>query len=445
VYRRLAILIGRAPLSLVLTLVGALVIRVVLVFATPALFAPDEAAHLLYVDAVATGPQLPVQHISADPGQTRGADEFFQPPLFYLVAAPVFKLLMPFGQASVYGVRLLNVVISLAVILMAYRLARRIFPARPAIASTAGTLTGFLPTFAGNSSSVNNDLLAILLVAIAIDGMVATLMSGRLTGNDITRISVIAGLALYAKTSALALVPALLLWAWLLRRQGVARARMALVVPAVALAAIMPWWLLRNQVAYGNLLGVDLGWAHLAGPWPERLTVTLSYLGWSFWAAFGRINEVRPPIPLLLLPWLLLLAAAARALLSARHALPLSAAQRHALLLLGALSCVIVLGTLKFGLDYGQGQGRYLFPALPALAVLTGFAFCDRLGLAPGQGARALAVGFATYCIAVVGLFALPAYSQVRVVTGVCAETVAGETGDYESWVLNRRPCGAPR
>ncbi len=442
--RQVGILSKFAPPSLVLTLVGALIIRVLLVFATPALFAPDEAAHLLYVDAVATGPQLPVQSISPDPGQTRGADEFFQPPLFYVVAAPLFKLLLPFGQAPVYGVRLLNVVISLAVILMAYRLARRIFPARPAVATTAAALTGFLPTFAGNSSSANNDLLAILLVAAAIDGMVATLMNARLPGNDVARLCLVVGLALYTKTSALALVPVLLLWAWLLQRQGVARARMALLVPAVALAAIMPWWLLRNQLAYGNLLGVDRGWAHLAGPWLERLTVTLSYLGWSFWAAFGRINEVRPPMPLLLLPWLLLLVAAARALRPARRALPLSPAQRHALLLLGALSCLIALGTLKFGLDYGQGQGRYLFLALPALAVLAGFAFCDRLGLAEGRAARTLAVGSAIYCITVVGLFALPAYTQVRVVTGVCAETVAGETGDYDSWVLNRRPCPTP-
>lgn len=149
-------------------------------------------------------------------------------------------------------------------------------------------------------------------------------------------------------------------------------------------------------------------------------------------------------MPLLLLPWLLLLVAAARALRPARRALPLSPAQRHALLLLGALSCLIALGTLKFGLDYGQGQGRYLFLALPALAVLAGFAFCDRLGLAEGRAARTLAVGSAIYCITVVGLFALPAYTQVRVVTGVCAETVAGETGDYDSWVLNRRPCPTP-
>ncbi len=144
---------------------------------TPAWQAPDEPAHYNYVRYVAETGNFPVLHMGDYPHtyleeiKTAGFPpgmpidtiryEFHQPPLYYVLAAPVYGL----AGDSLIAVRLFSVLLGAGIVLIAYGIARRIFPARPALALGTAAFAAFLPQHLATVSQVGNDVLAELLFA----------------------------------------------------------------------------------------------------------------------------------------------------------------------------------------------------------------------------------------------------------------------------------------
>ncbi len=144
---------------------------------TPAWQAPDEPAHYNYVRYVAETGNFPVLHMGDYPHaymeqiKTAGFPpgmpidtiryEFHQPPLYYVLAAPVYSL----AGGHLTAVRLFSVILGAGIVLLAYGIAQRIFPARPALALGTAAFAAFLPQHLATVSQVGNDVLAELLFA----------------------------------------------------------------------------------------------------------------------------------------------------------------------------------------------------------------------------------------------------------------------------------------
>ena len=142
---------------------------------TPPWQAPDEPAHYNYVRQLVEG-QLPV----IEPGdwdqeylsQVVGAEfapaypvdaityEDWQPPLYYLLQAPVYAL----TGGSLTAMRLLSVVLGAGVVALAYVVGRAVF-GRVAPALAVAAFVAFLPQHLAILGSVNNDALSELIIA----------------------------------------------------------------------------------------------------------------------------------------------------------------------------------------------------------------------------------------------------------------------------------------
>jgi len=171
--------------------------------------------------------------------------EAFQPPLYYALALPAWKLGDAIGGAfgALYAVRVFDALLAALLAPLAMLLALRV-SSQPGVGWAAAILTAAMPGVDANLTSVTNDVLVSVLggatLYAAISGP-ATLRRALVTG-------VLLGLAVLAKTTALALVPAVvaaLLWHRNWRATSAALGATAVIV--------LPW-LVSNVVVYGEVV-----------------------------------------------------------------------------------------------------------------------------------------------------------------------------------------------
>lgn len=396
---------------------------------TPLWQNPDEPAHFNYVRYIWDETRLPVLQMGDYPHeyleQIKSRQfpmdmpidpiryEFHQPPLYYMVAAPVYGLAgeiplsagvqgliaavgaptkwgWPIG-AQALALRFLTIVFGAAFLWVCFRMIRLIFPADGMLALFATGLAATVPMHVALSAAVNNDGLSNLLLVSTVFLMLRAVRSepeGRsVAWQRWVRAGLVMGLALLTKTSAYVVIPLGILiiaahgwrkstiWAKVIRSA-------ALFGPALLLN--VPWYV-RNALTYGgiDLLGLQrhnsivlnqpttaewvarMGWGGLAR---EFVATTFR----SFWAQFGwmgvlvdtRIYQALALVcALVFIGFLLYLLRAA----ANRHLL--TPFQWKALGVLGLWLTLTAASYLWYNLQFVQHQGRYLFPALPAIAL----------------------------------------------------------------------------
>ncbi len=426
------------PAPLLLVLAGYLIAAVAYVFITPPWQAPDEPAHYNYVRHLVEEARLPVLEVGDYPAayleEVKAAGfppdasiapiryESHQPPLYYLLAAPV---LASVGGDSVtmqmHALRLFSVFLGAADVLLAHRLGRILWPRRPGRALALAGVVAFLPMRTAVTAAVSNDVLAEVLVgAAALVSLRLLLSSRRPYASCLMPLGVILGLCLLTKTSAYIALPlavVALLWAWYRQdrpRPGLGRRLAAIIVPAALL--YLPFYM-RNMAVYG--LADPLGLARhdavvvgqlrtsdylagvgLMGGLRQGLSTTFR----SFWGIFGWMGVPmhEPTYLALALVCALALVGLILAGLSARRRPPGQRAILAAgfLALWGTLS---ILGVIWYNLKFVQFQGRYLFTALPvwSAALVVGLGWARRravpLSVALiGLGIATLALGEVT-------------------------------------------------
>ena len=175
---------------LILALILGLYLMLGILFAanTPPWQAPDEPAHYNYVRYLAEQGTFPVLHmgdyphayleeiksrrfppdLSIDPIRY----EFHQPPLYYALAAPIYGL----TGGDPFSLRLFSVALGAGIVILAYAIARRAFPARPALALGTAAFVAFLPQHLATVAQIGNDVLAELLYAAVLFVLVGRLM-----------------------------------------------------------------------------------------------------------------------------------------------------------------------------------------------------------------------------------------------------------------------------
>ena len=166
---------------LVLALILGLYLVLGILFAanTPPWQAPDEPAHYNYVRYLAAR-QLPGAAHGRLPARLSGKDQepslsarsqhrphpLRIPPataLLYL-AAPIYGL----TGGDRFSLRLFSVALGTEIVILAYAIARRALPPRPALALGTAAFVAFLPQHLATVAQIGNDVLAELLYAAAL-------------------------------------------------------------------------------------------------------------------------------------------------------------------------------------------------------------------------------------------------------------------------------------
>jgi hypothetical protein len=372
-----------------LILILALFLTLALAYAraTPAWQAPDEPAHFNYVQFLADHAQLPVLQQGDYPAgevpigpDKRLTDvsafryEAHQPPLFYALAALVYKV-----HPTLTALRTLSILFGAALLPVAFWCVRVLAPNRSRLWLGVAAFLAFIPMHLFDAGTVENDTLADLVLSL--------LLLAALARWPWPAWGLLLGLAVLTKLTIY--LPALLLFSfWLWDRPGM-RTRVLDALRAVCVALVISgWWLVRNGLIYSwSDILVQSRQAQVAasqvqtsaGPAAlEHFAVT----GFeSFWGQFGWMSIPLPNVDYLVLLALTALAVAGWTLRTVGKRAHESAARCHseggstteesapsrlprASLAMHIVWVAVLAEMVIYNLKFVQPQGRYLFPAL---------------------------------------------------------------------------------
>lgn len=400
---------------LILSLGVGFTCRLAFLWLTPTFYAPDEQSHYNYVKYLAENRSWPVQTSQTDAPTNDW--EYYQPPLYYLLLAPLYQASNAlFGNAflTVRVLRSTSILLWGATAWFALRFLRRLNVGRASLPGTfVMAMVCLLPTYVFLSSMINNDN---LLVAIG-SGLLC-LVRPRPSFRRSALVGVLLGAALLTKLTAVVYVGLVALVALVeLIREPPAwlatgtRAALTLVLAAVIWA---PWgW--RNWVVYGNITAEEI--ANVPRAWPSAsfaALATLEYMQRSFWAVSGIYNNVGGAYPL---PGRLVSYLAAGGLvygLVSRRQKWFALVRENAGLIVPLALAIVanLVLVFRFGVLYGQGQGRFLFPLLLPISLFMAVGLAAFPVLDAGR-ARIHVTGFmVTYALSFAA-FSLATFAQV--------------------------------
>lgn len=385
--------------------------------ATPLFEAPDEPAHFDYILYLAQGHGLPVQSFEHD---RVIVVQGHHPPLYYALGAlftfwidtrnapdvyrenpnfvlrlggsgqePNFLLHTSAEQFPWQGyalaahlVRILSIVFGMVTVWGTYRLGK-IVARREPIALGAAALVAFNPQFLYLSGMINNDSAVTAFLTLALVIMAGIVIEGA-TRRRAIWLGIWLGLAMMSKATALAwglLVIYALGIVWWRERTWRPVLRLAIWI-GMPLLVISGWWFVRNQILYGDPLGYRMFLSNVSVIFsPSDFTILGTWRAFaetthqSFWGNFGwLVSPIRQPWPTLFAGLYILAALGAMSGWIWRQ----KAGQWHGLRQKGAwgllsLSVVVIVAwTINFARTNGSSafQGRYLFPAIAAIAIL---------------------------------------------------------------------------
>ena len=381
----------------------------------------DEPAHTAYVQTLSENQRLPVlgedkiseeiaalrtgldPEVGAPPPDGLAGEQYeaFQPPLYYLLASPAFLVTNDWFM-RVRLVRALGVFFLLVAAFVVYHLARYAAPNAHLIAFSAALTVLMWPGVLVMSATVSNASLEILAVCALVYALWRA--DSEVSSRWLLLASAAFGFGVLTKFTVAALAPLVIvvLSRYIARSSSEKRWLVGVVAAAIPILLVLPWLLynlnhydaltsneLAKQVQASviNPAGVDYGftrfWTGLpnlfGGSYPQEWILERpALLGFLF--EFVKTAVFGPPLLLLLVeprwlskrqPWLLLTP-----------------------FLLGT-AMIAYITVIE---DWPLTLPRYLYPALPALAVFAGLSWTRLF-----QAHRAPAV-VATLCAAVSAL-----------------------------------------
>ena len=380
------------PLWAALALYFALTLALIRV--VPFNGAPDEAAHAQYIEALVSTHALPVFAGQAPPN---AGYEFHQPPLFYLLAAPLWAVAG--SEARVYAVRALSLVFGLLCIVVVWQTARLVFgrDSRAPVFCVLGAALS--PLHGGIGASINNDALAGLWAA-CLFALVARAWLVGATRPVVVLTGVVVGLGALTKLTVLPLgVWALVCLGLALRKQG--HRPLTALLPALGIALLIAApMLLRNQVLYGDPFayglfsraaanvspGIALFSAPIgAGGYLRGMALQIIGTAFGFWGGSSSFAKVigtfspsgpRLPSPEWAIPFLIVVAIPLLGALNWRRASTLAVPDDacRSLWRCWAVGVVLIFALwMNFALAHvAGGQARYLHGVLLPLSLVVG-------------------------------------------------------------------------
>ncbi|MBN1876495.1 MAG: glycosyltransferase family 39 protein [Anaerolineae bacterium] len=425
---------------------------------------PDEIRHYRYIRKLVVEHQLPVQ------GEEEVRSQSHHPPLYHLLSA-LASFWIPSEHTSTYehpmnpfwgyrnwevGVdnklqywhtsierfpfragflaamvpRWVNVLLGMLTVGLTYMVGQRIWPQRPALALASALLVALNPQFIYLSAAMNNDIVAAACGTAVLLMCVVMIQEG-LSPRRLVILGLVYGLALLAKLH-LATFGALIVVSLALAAQcSVSQNRhfailfrwLQAMLWVFSIAGLLAgWWFVRNWVLYGDLTGMsklnELWYGRSAGGSWWAIEQGVPYLWSSLWARFG-YGQI--PLPSCIYTILLLFCGVGLLglLWTRRSHMP----GRWVFLLGGIILLFTGVVFYYMMIQPAGAMGRFLFPVLPAFAILVVGGWntwlrCPRyILMLIGAGMSALLV------IAVVGYF-WPAVRYPARVAGELAQSV---------------------
>ncbi len=430
---------------------------------------PDEDDHFRYAKFIADTRALPV--LAFEPGGGAAGHQGWQPPLYYALVAAIITPIdtsdysqhlwrndaatfvgdpsccgrniyyhtdsenFPYTRTTlaVHLARLLSILFGAVTVTATYKLTETVLrnsqlAARRSLPLAAAAVIAFNPSFLFASALVSNDaplaafssLVLLVWIKWLVDQTAPTLKSAALLGGLIS-------LAILTKTTAIGLVPLSMLLlaviAWRQRDLRLAVAGNAVMLAVIAL--LTGWWFARNQALYGDLLALRL--VSVASLFPRAGPLTLSELfqisfPWmwqTFWG--GPTPGDFSPVLLVALAILAVFAAIGTVIFAIRRS-PQSAIRSSFAFLAAWLAFILVAQIQFIRTTIGADQGRYLFPAIPAIALFFVVGLMTLIGWLTDEGRRLSSVfrlsssvfigAFFALALFVPFAYTLPAYAR---------------------------------
>jgi len=368
---------------------AAAVLLIAWSFAVPIFEAPDENNHWVYIDLLHRNKALPEYTIELQ--------EANQPPLYYALMAP-FATATEVPKSTIWVdkegvvhippgperfesetsdfrrfrpiriVRILTALLSALAVFFTYH-AGRIATGNPLTGWLAGGLVAFLPQFSFRGMNVSNDAMATTMSAAATLFIILVIKRGYSRRLGLGAAATLA-LAFLSKINTLFLVLPFGLAVLTEAKPLKARIR-ALTVLLLTVAMIAPW-LIYNQVRYGDPLAegaLHNLMTHLVDPKPLTSPYFVTrfpvLLGQSFVGLFGWMSLWSPPWVYQVFAVLGILA-----LIGLIWGLVRRKVDRRLAAILATIPILSFILVVYLNLTFTQPQGRYLFPALPAIMIL---------------------------------------------------------------------------
>lgn len=369
--------------------------------------APDEWDHFDYVRHLVTTHTLPIY------GQTPRFtnpnalnSETQQPPLYYLLATPFYRLGGQTITAQVIAVRFLSVLLGTATVALTYALGRVVAPQRRAFALALAIIVGFNPMFTYMSAAISNDVLINALHPALLLLLCCMLRRRAIGWRWLIGLGALLGVGLLAKFSivggilASGVVLGVLAW-----RKPAQRFRTLFSYAAWTaggLLLVAGWYIARNWLLYGDPSGVLIMAQYHVNPMRPYATIgsfwqmlTTNRPGFvdlwpgifhGFWGIFDFYIIWMAPRLYMSLDALLVGGLIGTGIWAIRVWARRATRAAQSQLTLAVACCIISVVMLSLILSYSyridhQPQGRYLLPALVpvALAIVTGWEHILRL------------------------------------------------------------------
>lgn len=383
----------------------ALVKQLFLVVMIPPFQGHDEVAHFGYIWTMEQFGRLPILDDNLPLALERYAEYTLDwpalytanhPPLYYLLARPVYDWAGPDYLTKLYALRLFSIPFFLLTVWLAYALVTVLFPRDQFLALTVPAFIAFQPQISFEGAILNNDIVSIFFGALILFLCAASLRHGLSLWRAIV-LGVALGLGLLTKATITVFLPVVALtalwchWPRPWRRFGsVAYWRetlptaAGLVVPLVGLP--LPWYLFMRRTygdfsAFAKIQQIQAAWNRPVGTFGEmlfsaefhlmRIHESWGYFGWRLVPLTA--GDLRVIYGFLILCGVGLLVGLGRFCWSLRTnpRERLAALDRVQMLGLGllALTSLLMYGAMiYFGTFFALTQARYFFPAVTAMA-----------------------------------------------------------------------------
>ena len=395
--------------------------------------APDEAAHVGYVRAIASGHRLPTRFDAE-----YRTYQWHQPPLYYAVASVAYPLGLP-------GLRAVSVLFGLISLWAIWSTARILLPKNREAVIFVTASAALLPMRHAVYASVGNDAAIECMLSIGL------LLCASVCVNGFTRVrgiglGLLLGAATLTKLSGLLLFPGAALCVMLAGPAAAMRARLArATLPLLLGLGLSGPWFALNAARYGQILPIKafheefantsraadwIGKRALAvdmvsgelepGPIMDRRAYTTLVGNWTVRTFFGAYTPpsraaIGAPVFLPGAFYLCYIGLGLIALLGLLFAGKdvIGSGPFRAYLLAAGVSVFLVMGSFAgFTWTYFQAQGRYLYPVLSPLALAWGLGFASVI---PKRYQGVGAVGVIALLVVLASAFAFvyvaPAYS----------------------------------
>ena len=279
----------------------------------------------------------------------------------------------------------LSAALGAGVIVLAYRVAKTIFPNQPVVAMGTMAFVAFVPMHVAILSSINNDALAELVLAVLLWLMTRRIMleKGQASIKENLLLGLILGVGLVTKTTVYIAIPLIAAALWLAKTTWPKLIKQAALIYGVALIIALPWYF-RNAVLYGNFDILGLGRHNKIVVGQLRTADFLAQVGTftfagnfitttfrSFWGQFGWMAVPMDNRTYLFLTTLTLsaLAGVLLFLFAGSNSSNLTPPQKRSLILLALTILLMMIAYSGYNLTFVQFQGRYLFPSLIPLGL----------------------------------------------------------------------------